>query len=499
MDQLSRRAFITEAARVSVLASLGAFAGTLPIHAESSPGPTPAVSASKASRPNIVILVADDYGWGDVGYHGSTIRTPNIDRLAGEGAALERFYVFPVCSPTRAGLLTGRNPLRHGITGTFKPADAGLSLDEHLLPETFRAAGYQTWMCGKWHLGGFTDPAYLPMNRGFDHFYGHLGGAIDYFQHVNRELNQVDWQRNGVTVQEEGYSTDLLTQEAIGLIEKRDPARPFLLYLPFNAAHGPHSAPGSWLAQYAGVGDRKARTHSAVVSAMDAAIGRLFEALDKQGIANNTLTVFFGDNGSQSSAGAGSNRPLRGEKGTVWDGGIRVPAWIHWPGVISSGARNETFLSVMDVFPTLAGVTGVPTGNKLPFDGRDRWEAIRAIAPSLPDRIVIGQGKDLAVLDGEWKYVELPEEGEKHLFRIGQDPSEEHDCAAEQPETLTKLAAIAHEIASDSHSTKLKGAGAKPKGSGGKASKRAPDAKPGEGKGGDRRQGTRRRENQKSL
>lgn len=449
MAPITRRTFCSQTARASLLALSGDLVGQSPALAGPMsvevPGPSPTRSGKR--RPNIIVIVADDFGWGDVGYHGGVTRTPNIDRLASEGAALERFYVFPVCSPTRAGLLTGRNPLRLGITGTFKPGDAGLSLHEHLLPQTLRASGYQTWMCGKWHLGGFTDSAYAPMNRGFDHFYGHLGGAIDYFQHVNRELNQVDWQRNGETVREDGYSTDLLTQEAIRLVENRDPDRPFFLYLPFNAAHGPHSAPESWLSQYAEMNDRKARTYGAVVSAMDAAIARLIDVINRQGIANNTLTLFFGDNGAQSSSGTGSNAPLRGEKGTVWEGGIRVPAWIHWPHVITPGRRDALFLSVMDVFPTLAAAAGVSPGNTLPLDGHDRWQEVCESASCPPERLVIGQGKDLAVLDGEWKYLEIANVGERHLFRIGQDPLEQRDLAHEHPEVLNQLATFAHEFA----------------------------------------------------
>lgn len=182
------------------------------------PGPEP---TGGSTAPNIVLILADDLGWNDVGYHGSEIRTPNIDRIAREGVELDRFYVYPSCTPTRAALLTGQSSLSTGMTSPLPGfAAAGLPLDRTLLPERLRDAGYQTFMVGKWHLGAST-PEYFPHNRGFDHFYGHLGGLLDYFEHS--VLGAIDWQRNGVTVREEGYTTELITAEAVKLVVHPSP------------------------------------------------------------------------------------------------------------------------------------------------------------------------------------------------------------------------------------------------------------------------------------
>jgi len=206
------------------------------------------------THPNLVVIVSDDHGWNDVSYQGSVVDTPNIDSLVADGIELDRFYVFPVCSPTRAAFLTGRSPIRLGITNPINEDQDGLSLSEHLLPETLTAHGYQTWMCGKWHLGGGTGEAYLPHHRGFDHFYGFVSGAVDSYTHVNSRTGEVDWQRNGATVIEEGYSAYLLADECVGLIQDRDPTRPFFLYLPFHAVHTPLRAPQALVDKYETLG-----------------------------------------------------------------------------------------------------------------------------------------------------------------------------------------------------------------------------------------------------
>ena len=354
---------------------------------------TPPLSATKSftvfvrpSKPNIVIIVTDDHGFGDISAHGCPAPTPNMDRLGNEGIRLERFYATPVCSVTRSAFLTGRNPLRTQVNNT-----RGLDLDEHTLPQTFKAAGYQTFMCGKWHLGGLYNTEtntvingiavpvirenveYQPQNRGWDVHYGEYTGAINYTTHVSQETRQADWWLNGQPKSDAGWSTDLLADKAVQLLQQRDPTKPVVLYLAFNAVHGPVSAPANYLAKYAGVATGNRRSTLAAIDQMDVAIGRVLNAIDAEGIATNTLVAFFGDNGGQSSTG-GSNLPLRGDKGDLFDGGIHTPAAIRWPGVLPSGVTNcQQFVWVGDFFPTLCAAVGVTPLNTKPFDGANVW------------------------------------------------------------------------------------------------------------------------------
>ncbi len=399
--------------------------------------------ATAAERPNLVIFVADDLGFNDVGYHGSEIRTPNIDRLVAEGVELDRFYSFPVCSPTRAALMTGRLPLRFGITGPLRPRDDGLPLDEHLLPQTFRAAGYQTLMVGKWHLGA-SDDDHLPHHRGFDHFYGFVNGFIDYYTHESRESGRPDWQRNGKPLNEPGYSTDLFAAEAVRLLRGRDKTKPVLLYLALNAPHSPLQAPEPLIEKYRAIEHPGRRVFAAMVEAMDTAIGRVLATIDEQGMKQNTLVVFFSDNGG-ASRGAASNQPLMGGKGSVFEGGIRVPAVIRWPGVLEAGRKSRQVIAVQDLFPTLAAAMAVQPRNSKPFDGRNLWPAIRDGKNIPPENVVIGAGGNCAVLHGRWKLVQLglTTDGapQTYLIDIEKDPREKWDLSAEHPELVRELAA----------------------------------------------------------
>ncbi|NQT37319.1 MAG: arylsulfatase [Planctomycetes bacterium] len=395
------------------------------------------------SHPNVVILVADDLGWNDVGYHGSEIQTPHIDRLVAEGVELDRFYVWPVCSPTRAGLLTGRSPLRWGITGPLRPNSEGVPEDEHLLPQTFRAAGYQTSIVGKWHLG-IGNGQGLPHRRGFDHFYGFLTGFIDYYRHTDAMGGRPDWQRNGEPVEEEGYSTDLLAAEAVRLLRNRDKKMPVLLYVPFNAPHSPLQAPQKLIDKYAAIEDPNRRVYAAMVDALDGAIGRILAVIDAEGMRDDTLVLFFSDNGGAESRGGASNEPLLEGKGSVFEGGIRVPAAMRWPGVLTPGEKIRQIVSVLDVFPTLAAATRVEPGNTKPLDGHDRWAAIRDNKTVAPKDLVIAGGRGCAIFDGPWKLVRIDggpaREQETYLIRIEDDPTERWDLSAEHPEVVRKLA-----------------------------------------------------------
>jgi arylsulfatase A-like enzyme len=368
-----------------------------------------------STAPNVVIILTDDQGWGDVGYHTAAgqvpIQTPNMDGFLTNGIRLEKFYTTPVCSVTRACMLTGRNTIRTA-TGNAR----GLDLSEHLMPQTFKAAGYQTYMCGKWHLGGWANntntttlngttftvkqesDAYLPHNRGWDIHYGQYGGAIGYFTHRTNDPglnNAVDWWLNGVTQNETtdlqgngGHSTDLLADKSVSLIQNRDPSKPFLLYLAFNAVHAGVTAPPSYITKYQnlGVTDTARRTLCAAVDCMDVAMGRVLAALDTAGIADNTIVIFMSDNGGNEPTGS-INDPLRGTKNQdSYDGGnIHTPASIRWPGVLASGVISNQYVWVGDIFPTLCAATGVTAQNTKPFDGLNLWPALLSINSGNPD------------------------------------------------------------------------------------------------------------------
>jgi arylsulfatase B len=300
-------------------------------------------------------------------------RRPQISTNSREVASRSRSFTLPRSARLVAGLLTGRSQVRYGVLNVISPFTRfGLPTDEHILPQTFKAAGYQTAMMGKWHLGHWHDK-YFPHNRGFDHFYGHLNGYVDYFTH-ERE-GGIDWQRNGKTVVEEGYTTDLLAAEAIRWIKGRDKSRPFLLYLPFNAPHVPLQAPKALIDKYAGIGDAKKRTYAAMVDALDSAVGRVLGSLDQEGIRENTLVLFFSDNGGPIDEGA-SNTPLRAGKGNAYEGGIRSIAVFDWRGKLHGGRKLAQSMSVLDVFPTLCAATGVTPRNTKPFDGENMWPVI---------------------------------------------------------------------------------------------------------------------------
>lgn len=393
--------------------------------------------------PNIVLIIADDLGWGDVGFHDGVARTPNLDTMAKRGIELNRFYVQPLCSPTRAALLTGRSPIDVGVTQPVGGEQPGLSLHEHLMPESFGDAGYQTALVGKWHLGGGRREGdeYLPHHRGFDHFYGHVGGGIDYYTHAPGGRDRIDWQRNGQTIDEPGYSTDLIADEAVRLIEGRDASRPLLLVVSFNAVHTPLSAPQDLIDGYAGKGNEQARTYYAMIEAMDRGVGRVIAAIDEAGMTRNTLVMFFSDNGPARSVDASSTGPLNGAKGSVLEGGVRVPALMVWPGVLPAGEVREQVAYVEDVFPTFAGLADVTPGNSEPLAGIDLWPALRDDR-SVPTRIrrVLSK-RGASVTDGRWKLVSIRrgQHTTTALYDLQGDPNETLDLAEEHPAIVARL------------------------------------------------------------
>ena len=416
--------------------------------------------AADAPRPNIVYIVADDLGWKDVGFHGSDISTPNIDRLAQTGARLEQFYAQPFCTPTRAALLTGRYPFRYGLQTVVIPSNGtfGLATDEWLLPEALKAAGYQTAIIGKWHLG-HADRKYWPRQRGFDYQYGPLIGEIDYFTH--RQHGVLDWYRNNKPVHETGYSTTLLGSDAVKLIMAHDTAVPLFLYLAFNAPHTPYQAPQAYLDRYPQVADPSRRAYAAMVTAMDEEIGRVLAALDRRGMRDDTLIVFQSDNGGTSNpmfAGEGDmskiripvdNGPWRDGKGSLYEGGTRVVALANWPGHIPPGSVVDGMLHVVDIFPTLAQLAGAPTTSSKPLDGLDVWSTISAGAPSPRTEIVYNiEPFRAGVRQGDWKLVwRTPLPARIELYDIAHDPYEKSDVAAANPDKVAALQKRANELA----------------------------------------------------
>ena len=389
--------------------------------------------------PNLLVLIADDLGWGDLSLHHGRPRTPQLDRLAGDGVELQRFYVYPVCSPTRSAFLTGQMPRRYGIVHPLGPREPGLPAGLPLLPRTLQSAGYQTFLVGKWHVGTQSPP----QRSGFEHFYGFMGAEVDYFQHTSRN-GIVDWQRDGQTVEEPGYSTILFADEAIRLLEKRDTNRPFFLEVAFNAPHFPLSAPEEYLARYKNLPARAA-TYAAVVDAMDVAIGRILAALDKQGLRENTLVVFFSDNGAGGQGG--SNGSFRGGKDTVFEGGIHTPCLMRWPGHIKAGTVSQQPVAVQDLFPTLTTAVGVPVTNAPKLDGLNLWEPLRSGQVQDRGPFVIA-GTDCAIFDGDWKLIETSD-GKRSLYQLAKDPSETTDLLARETDIAQRLGAKLAEVKKD--------------------------------------------------
>lgn len=405
----------------------------------------PARSAAQtAAPPNVVVFLADDLGWMDTGFQGGPARTPNLDRLCGEGMRFDRHYSFPLCSPTRSALLTGRNPIRFGLGYTVvRPwSTYGLPVAETTMADVFRAAGYQTAAVGKWHLG-HANAAHLPRSRGFDHFYGHLNGAIDYFTHERD--GGIDWQRNGVSIREKGYSTDLQAAEAERWIASRDRSKPYFLYLPWNAPHGPLQAPQDLIDKYASIPDMKRRTFLAMVDAMDRGIGRVMNRIRQE--ASDTIVLFMSDNGGPRPSGA-DNGPLRSGKSNVFEGGIRVPGVLWSPSRLKAGVFRQ-MSTAYDMLPTLAAACGIAPRTKQPLDGVNLWPVVTGVsAPGERRNLLFCVQPDRgprqhALRDGPWKLVRIGqapcETPAESLFNVEDDPNEKRDLLAANPEIASRL------------------------------------------------------------
>ena len=412
--------------------------------AAANPAATPA-----AAQPNILIIVADDLGYADVGFNGGkVIATPNLDRLAASGVNLTDFRVCPMCSPTRAGLMTGRWPLRFGMMRAVVPpwSQYGLPPSENTLAELLAPAGYaQRGIVGKWHLG-HARREFLPLAQGFTRFYGHYNGAIDYFTHERD--GEIDWHHDEHTVKETGYATDLDAAEAARFVRTASTQKPWLLYVPFNAPHAPYQAKESDLKKYPRLeGDQRA--YAAMVDCLDQGIGQILAAVAARPDAANTLVLFFSDNGGILKVGS-SNAPYRGAKLTVYEGGTRVCATIRWPaGGLTGGSRFAGRIGYIDVLPTLLAAAGAPIPPLL--DGQNFLPALRGAA-TLPERpwfSYIHQTADAhaSVHLGNWKLVAhgdffstqptTPPSFE--LYDLATDPAETTSLAAQQPTRLAQL------------------------------------------------------------
>ncbi len=399
-----------------------------------------AVVDTPTQKPNIVFFLIDDLGYADCGFNGGKeIKTPNIDKLAGGGAVLESHYVQPVCSPTRAALMTGRYATRTGVYTIVRPhAKWGLPLTERTLANALQEAGYETAITGKWHLGEF-DRAYLPTSRGFDHQYGHYFGALDYFTHI-RDGSQ-DWYRDDKPLKEEGYSTHLVAREACRLIAEKNKAKPLFLYVPFNGVHGPLQVPDSYLQPYAALKGPRQKL-AGMLAAVDEAIGQIVDSLEKAGLRENTLIIFSSDNGGPPP---GTNTPLRDFKGTISEGGVRGCAFANWPGKIPAGQRIKEPIHVIDWYPTLVKLAGGSLEQKLPIDGRDVWPMLTQQARSPHDVILsVKSPTEAAVRIGDWKLVShsatnpgnnLPKARAKKQNKAAPEPVELYNLAIDIGET----------------------------------------------------------------
>lgn len=399
-------------------------------------------------KPNVVIILADDLGWEDVGYHGGTIKTPNIDKLSEKGIQLNRFYTAPVSTPTRAGLLTGRYPNRMGVRDVVIPPwrDYGIEPNEIFLPQELEKAGYENRaIIGKWHLG-HSKKIYYPLNKGFSHFYGHLNGAIDYFTH-ERE-GELDWHNDWESSYDKGYSTDLLAEHAVKCINEYTKKSPFFIYVAFNAPHVPLEAKDDDLKLYGfddskprygknqtGHGNTEEQTYAAMVTCMDRGVGRILNALQETGELENTIFLFLSDNG----ADVGSSGILRGKKFLEFDGGVRSPTILSWPAMLKGGQTINQVFGFVDVMPTILDI--IKQKSNAEFDGISMMPVLRGEKKTIDRKLYLGLG---AVVTNDWKFIEKGHNpkmniDKNQLFRIDSDQSEKNNIIDSNPQKAEEL------------------------------------------------------------
>lgn len=407
-----------------------------------------AASERIADKPNILIIVGDDMGYADVGFHGvEDIPTPNLDALAADGVRFTNGYVSgPYCSPTRAGLLTGRYQNRFGHEFNPGGGEQGLPLSEQTLADRLRAAGYSTGLVGKWHLGNL--PAMHPQQRGFDEFFGFLGGAHSYFEtkgilRGTEPVNELD------------YTTDAFGREASGFIEQHK-EEPWFLYLSFNAVHTPMHATDDRLSKFSNTADKQRRTYNAMMLAMDDAIGMVRKKLGETGDADNTLIAFISDNGGPTMAGVtvngSDNAPLRGSKRTTLEGGIRVPYVITWSGRIKPGIFEQPAIQ-LDLHATALAAAGVDAKPEWKLDGVNLLPFLSGEKADAPhDALYWRFGKQMAIRSGDWKLVRYDSNADTQsgqtepvttarLYNLSTDIHEDHDLSDMNPDKVRELQA----------------------------------------------------------
>ena len=413
------------------------------------------VAQAQGRGPNIVVIVADDMGYADVGFQGSRdIPTPNVDALARSGIRFTDAYVSgPYCSPTRAGLLTGRYPQRFGhefnLDGNLED---GLPLDQTTMADRLRAAGYRTGLFGKWHLG--SGPRFHPMERGFDEFFGFLGGQHSYVEAMPAVGGPVLDGRK--PVEKMGYLTEELADRAVSFID-RNRSRPFFLYLAFNAVHTPMDATEKYRSRFPSIANEQRRTYAAMLSAMDDGIGRTLAALRAAGVEENTLIFFFSDNGGPTmpttTINGSSNAPLRGSKRQTWEGGIRVPFVISWKGHLAAGAADSRPIIQLDVLPTALAAAGVEARPDWKLDGVDLLPFLTGKAAGAPhDALYWRLGGMMAIRKGDWKLVKtsegplrdidpevLSDLSSAELYNLAEDIGETRNLAAAHPDRVKEL------------------------------------------------------------
>lgn len=416
----------------------------------------PARAVSAERPPNLLVIMTDDQGYHDVGFNGcKDILTPHLDSIAANGVRFPNGYVsYAVCSPSRAGFLTGRYEQRfgHERNPEWQPDNpaSGLPRTEKTLADVLGKAGYQSGVIGKWHLGAHPD--LHPLKRGFNEFFGHLGGGHRYLpeeltiRDTTKAKNEAEsyrlWiMRDHTPVRTKGYLTDEFSDEAVAFVE-RHKQKPFFLYLAYNAPHAPLQATDKYLSRFPDIKNEKRRTYAAMVSAVDDGVGRILAKLRELDLEKNTLVVYLSDNGGPTADNASNNDPLRGGKGSPWEGGIRVPFAAQWPGKIPKGLVYQNPVISLDVFATIAALAHAPLDPARPLDGVNLIPYLTGAETSAPHRAIYLRMFDrgsYAVRGGDLKLV-IPEKGAgPKLYDLARDIAETRDLAALKPAELAAL------------------------------------------------------------
>jgi arylsulfatase A-like enzyme len=406
-------------------------------------GLVPVSAQDKAARPNVILILADDLGWGETGPQGGKdIPTPALDSLAKSGVRFTNGYVScPLCSPTRAGLLSGRYQQRFGHE--FNPGpeatasdDFGMDLKQPTIADRMKALGYATGMFGKWHLG--YKEAYTPPKRGFDEFYGFLGGAHPYLPEGARARGSI--LRGAEAVDPPPYLTDAFGGEAVSFIEKHKDV-PFFVYLPFNAVHSPLQAVDKYLKRFEALPDRR-KTFAAMLSAMDDNIGRVLDKLRELKIEERTLIFFLSDNGGPTAQTTSGNGPLRGFKGQTWEGGIRIPFMIQWKGKLPEGKVSDVPVISLDILPTAVAAAGRAIDPAWKLDGVNLLPYLTGENAGRPHESLFWRmGEKKAARVGDWKMVVDRDIPKPALFNLAEDIGEKNDLAEKMPEKFKEIQA----------------------------------------------------------